>query len=100
MNLNLLVIKSMYEFNWRRPVLCLSDLLTLEGKGQVSKHTRGFLFVGWWSGFDINKFITMNRFKIVIGRESDFEDIWKNRETHLDNVKGFRKFNLLKGFST
>ena len=42
----------------------------------------------------------MNRFKIVIGRESDFEDIWKNRETHLDNVKGFRKFNLLKGFST
>ena len=32
MNLNLLVIKSMYEFNWRRPVLCLSDLLTLEGK--------------------------------------------------------------------
>ena len=46
MNLNLLVIKSMYEFNWRRPVLCLSDLLTLEGKGQVSKHTRGFLFVG------------------------------------------------------
>ncbi len=40
----------------------------------------------------------MNRFKIVIGRESDFEDIWKNKETRLDNVKGFRKFNLLKGF--
>ena len=39
----------------------------------------------------------MNRFKIAIGRESDFEDIWKNRETHLDDVKGFQKFNLLKG---
>ncbi len=39
----------------------------------------------------------MNRFKIVVGRESDFEDIWKNRETHLDDVKGFQKFNLLKG---
>ena len=32
----------------------------------------------------------MNRFKIAIGRESDFEDIWKNRETHLDDVKGFQ----------
>ena len=42
----------------------------------------------------------MNRFKIAIGRESDFEDIWKNRETHLDDVKGFRKFNLLKGSTT
>ena len=48
----------------------------------------------------MNKFIAMNRFKIAIGRESDFEDIWKSRETHLDNVKGFRKFNLLKGFYT
>ena len=45
----------------------------------------------------MNKFIAMNRFKIAIGRESDFEDIWQNRETHLDNVKGFQKFNLLKG---
>ena len=47
----------------------------------------------------MNEFIAMNRFKIAIGRESDFEDIWKYRETYLDNVKGFRKFNLLKGFS-
>ena len=28
----------------------------------------------------MNKFIAMNRFKIAIGRESDFEDIWENRE--------------------
>ena len=39
----------------------------------------------------------MNRFKIAPGKESQFEDIWKNRETHLDNVEGFQKFNLLKG---
>ena len=45
----------------------------------------------------MNKFIAMNRFKIAIGRESDFEEIWKNRETHLDDVVGFQKFNLLKG---
>ena len=41
----------------------------------------------------------MNRFKIAIGRESDFEDIWKNRETHLGDVEGFQKFHLLKGAS-
>ena len=35
---------------------------------------------------------------------SDFFDffwgeIWKTRETHLDGVKGFQKFNLIKGSS-
>ncbi len=39
----------------------------------------------------------MIRFKIAIGRESDFEDIWKNRKTHIDDVQGFQKFNLLRG---
>ena len=48
----------------------------------------------------MKKFIAMNRFKIAIGREPDFEDIWKNRETHLDDVMGFRDFNLLKGPTT
>ena len=41
----------------------------------------------------------MNRFKIAIGRELDFEDIWKNRDTHLEAVIGFKNFNLLKGFT-
>ena len=45
----------------------------------------------------MNKFIAMNRFKITIGREEDFEEIWKNRETHLNNVKGFKNFILLRG---
>ena len=39
----------------------------------------------------------MNRFKIVIGKEKAFEDVWKNRETHLEKVPGFKKFNLVKG---
>ena len=39
----------------------------------------------------------MNRFKIVLGKEKVFEDVWKNRETHLENVPGFKRFNLVKG---
>jgi hypothetical protein len=29
----------------------------------------------------MKNYIAMNRFKIALGRESDFEGIWKNRET-------------------
>ena len=39
----------------------------------------------------------MNRFKIVLGKEKEFEDVWKNRDTHLKDVPGFKKFNLVKG---
>ena len=39
----------------------------------------------------------MNRFKIVIDREKDFEGIWKERETHLDDVPGFLEFHLVRG---
>jgi heme-degrading monooxygenase HmoA len=42
-------------------------------------------------------FVAMNRFKIALGREEEFTDIWKNRETHLDKVPGFRTFHLLRG---
>ncbi len=42
-------------------------------------------------------FIAMNRFKIVLGREKEFEDVWKNRDTHLKDVPGFKEFNLVKG---
>ena len=44
-------------------------------------------------------FIAMNRFKIVKGKETDFEKIWRDRDTHLDEVKGFKEFHLVKGFS-
>mgnify|MGYP001267003425 FL=1 len=42
-------------------------------------------------------YIAMNRFKIVIGKEKKFEKIWLNRDSHLNNVKGFVNFNLIKG---
>ena len=42
-------------------------------------------------------YIAMNRFRIAPGREEDFINIWKNRETHLDEVPGFKQFNLLQG---
>ena len=42
----------------------------------------------------------MNRFKILNGKENEFEKVWKNRETHLDKVPGFKNFNLIKGKST
>ena len=42
-------------------------------------------------------YIAMIRFKIVKGKESEFENVWKNRETHLAEVPGFKNFNLVKG---
>ena len=42
-------------------------------------------------------FIAMNRFKIIKGKEKEFENVWKNRETYLDKVPGFKNFNLIKG---
>ena len=42
-------------------------------------------------------YIAMNRFKIAKGREGDFEKIWMERDTHLQDVPGFRGFHLIKG---
>jgi heme-degrading monooxygenase HmoA len=42
-------------------------------------------------------FIAMNRFKIAPGREGEFIDIWKNRESRLAGVPGFKEFHLLRG---
>ena len=42
-------------------------------------------------------FIAMNRFKIAPGFEAGFEKIWRERESHLDEVPGFKTFALLKG---
>jgi len=42
-------------------------------------------------------YIAMNRFRIAPGHEQDFIDIWKNRETHLESVPGFKEFHLLQG---
>ena len=42
-------------------------------------------------------FIAMNRFRIALGREAVFEELWRKRESHLDEVPGFREFRLLRG---
>jgi len=45
----------------------------------------------------MSQYIAMNRFRIVKGQESEFEEIWKTRNTYLENEPGFLKFDLLKG---
>jgi heme-degrading monooxygenase HmoA len=42
-------------------------------------------------------FIAMNRFKVALGSESAFEEVWTTRDTHLKEVPGFVEFHLLKG---
>lgn len=42
-------------------------------------------------------FIAMNRFKVVKGVEKEFEAVWSSRDTHLNELKGFVEFHLLKG---
>ncbi len=42
-------------------------------------------------------YIAMNRFKIAPGSEDEFIEIWKNRDTFLESVPGFKEFNLLHG---
>ena len=42
-------------------------------------------------------FIAMNRFKVVKGCEAAFEQVWLSRDSHLDRVRGFIEFHLLKG---
>ncbi|MCU7940796.1 MAG: antibiotic biosynthesis monooxygenase [gamma proteobacterium symbiont of Bathyaustriella thionipta] len=44
-------------------------------------------------------YIVMNRFRIVIGREETFIDMWQERESQLETVPGFISFNLLEGES-
>ena len=42
-------------------------------------------------------FIAMNRFKIVRGKEEQFEMVWRNRNTHLEGISGFKQFYLVRG---
>ena len=42
-------------------------------------------------------FIAMNRFRIATGAEETFEKLWRDRDSHLDGVPGFREFHLLRG---
>jgi len=42
-------------------------------------------------------YVAMNRFRIAVGREEEFINIWRSRDTHLKDVPGFDSFNLLQG---
>jgi heme-degrading monooxygenase HmoA len=42
-------------------------------------------------------FIAMNRFKVALGSEADFETVWTTRDSHLSGVPGFTAFHLLRG---
>lgn len=42
-------------------------------------------------------FIAMNRFKVAKGKETDFEQIWRSRESYLHELEGFAAFSLLRG---
>jgi len=39
----------------------------------------------------------MNRFRVARGSEEVFEELWRQRDTHLDDTPGFEQFKLLKG---
>ncbi|MEM9172524.1 MAG: antibiotic biosynthesis monooxygenase [Pseudomonadota bacterium] len=45
-------------------------------------------------------FVAMNRFKITPGMEEGFETVWRERDSYLNEVPGFKKFHLLKGPTT
>ena len=42
-------------------------------------------------------YLTMNRFRVVPDRAEEFEAMWRNRDSHLDQVPGFVQFSLMKG---
>jgi heme-degrading monooxygenase HmoA len=44
-------------------------------------------------------FVAMNRFQINAGREADFEERWRTRESYLNQVPGFVEFSLLRNGS-
>ena len=42
-------------------------------------------------------YIAMNRFKVIKGQETTFEQRWLDRDSYLAQVPGFIAFNLLRG---
>lgn len=42
-------------------------------------------------------YIAMNHFRVDPAKESDFETTWRERQSFLAEVPGFREFHLLKG---
>ena len=42
-------------------------------------------------------YIAMNRFKVTKDTAEAFEQLWKSRDSYLDELAGFIQFHLLKG---
>lgn len=42
-------------------------------------------------------YIAMNRFNVNDGFEVEFENVWRERDSKLEEVPGFVEFHLLKG---
>jgi heme-degrading monooxygenase HmoA len=42
-------------------------------------------------------YIAMNNFRVHAERAVEFENAWRNRESFLAGVPGFREFHLLRG---
>ena len=42
-------------------------------------------------------YLVMNRFRVKVGFEEAFEDVWRSRESKLLERDGFVRFDLLKG---
>ncbi|MEO0774255.1 MAG: antibiotic biosynthesis monooxygenase [Pseudomonadota bacterium] len=42
-------------------------------------------------------YIAMNRFRVSVDGAADFEDMWRTRESRLQEVPGFIEFRMLKG---
>ncbi len=42
-------------------------------------------------------YIAMNHFRVAAGRGSEFEQIWRDRDSYLNDVAGFVQFHLVCG---
>lgn len=42
-------------------------------------------------------YLAMNRFTVPVANAAEFEELWLNRESHLQNMDGFVSFHMLKG---
>ena len=42
-------------------------------------------------------YIAMNNFRVRPDQATAFEEAWRNRESYLSEVPGFREFHLLRG---
>lgn len=42
-------------------------------------------------------YLAMNRFTVTLENAAEFEELWLNRESHLQDMDGFVSFHMLKG---